>query len=800
MKFSFATKTLSLLYVLIFLQLFCGAFSKPSGSLAFSARTNSTRHKNESHASSHAKPHTIKVAKFDFQYIATPFIVVLWVLLASLLKLGFHLTKKLSKVIPESCMIILLGVALGGLLRLMHYEDHASIPVFNSRIFFLFLLPPIVLEAGYFLHTRAFFDNIGTILLYAVVGTLFNTFTVGLTLYAITDLNITLLQMLLFSCLISAVDPVAVLAVFEEVHVNEVLYILVFGESLLNDAVTVVLYRLFEAFVSQKTIEVEQVFIGIAAFFVVSFGGLIIGVIWAFIAAFLTKYTDHVRVLEPIFIFSLSYMAYLTAELFHFSGIISIVTCAIVMKPYVEANISQKSRIPLKYFMKMASSLSETIIFMLLGVILCNRTLEFHAMFTFTTIIFTFVYRCLGVVLLTWLANKFGRLNELGKVDQFIMAYGGIRGAVAFSLATLIDKEHVHEKVIMETTAIAVVLFTVFVQGTTIKPFVDCLKVKRSVKRKDTMLVEVNDKVMDHMLGGIQEVIQHRGHYYWKNLYQYADAKYLRPWFMRHKYDKAMDETLLAVYRKVSYRDAMMAVERPGLSPTGINRSEEDINQLVVKDRRRSSALAPCERAQSVDNDKFKDINNHVQLAFLLGKPRKGTQGLYRNNVFEETDICDRALRERRHSQPQPPSVVISRSASRDASSSGDENDDHRGRKKRAHKHGHKHSHRNKHQKVSQKLSDIPESPKSKILPLINPDAAAAADSSEPAVKKPADDEHESSASDSETTDLLPTLAEMSSSPTLDTHFFDMDEPTVSVDTRAFAAVSPSDGVDETVM
>ena len=122
----------------------------------------------------------------------------------------------------------------------------------NSKTFFLFLLPPIVLEAGYFMPNRAFFDNIGTILLYAIVGTIFNTLMIGVSLWAVsgyvlawTNVEIGLLHCLVFSSLISAVDPVAVLAVFEEIHVNEILYIIVFGESLLNDAITVVSFQRF---------------------------------------------------------------------------------------------------------------------------------------------------------------------------------------------------------------------------------------------------------------------------------------------------------------------------------------------------------------------------------------------------------------------------------------------------------------------------------------------------------------------------------------------------------------------------
>lgn len=156
--------------------------------------------------------------------------------------IGFHVIPTISSIVPESCLLIVVGLLVGGLIKGVGENP----PILQSDVFFLFLLPPIILDAGYFLPLRQFTENLGTILIFAVVGTLWNAFFLGGLMFAVCRVggeeinNIGLLANLLFGSIISAVDPVAVLAVFEEIHINELLHILVFGESLLNDAVTVV--------------------------------------------------------------------------------------------------------------------------------------------------------------------------------------------------------------------------------------------------------------------------------------------------------------------------------------------------------------------------------------------------------------------------------------------------------------------------------------------------------------------------------------------------------------------------------
>ena len=209
--------------------------------------------------------------------------------LAGMVKLGFHHTRILSSYMPESCALILVGIFLGTFHHIPEVDDY--LPKFTSRIFFLILLPPIILDSAFSIYNRHFLDNIGGVLVFAFIGTLFNAFCVGFGLHLVNYLgwmgelpgNLDTINSLKFASLISAVDPVAVLAIFEEIGVNISLYFMVFGESLLNDGVSIVLYNsmgslgAISASSDDGSIDEINYVLASLSFVTVVFGGFLVG-------------------------------------------------------------------------------------------------------------------------------------------------------------------------------------------------------------------------------------------------------------------------------------------------------------------------------------------------------------------------------------------------------------------------------------------------------------------------------------------------------------------------------------------
>ncbi|XP_077436407.1 sodium/hydrogen exchanger 2 [Vanacampus margaritifer] len=498
---------------------------------------------------------SLPVFTMDYPRIQIPFEITLWVLLASFAKIGFHVYNKITVWVPESCLLISIGLIVGAIMHSVNEEPPA---VLTSNVFFLYMLPPIVLDSGYFMPTRPFFENIGTVLWFAVVGTLWNSIGIGMSLFAICQIeafgvqDINLQENLLFAAIISAVDPVAVLSVFEDVSVNEQLYIVVFGECLFNDAVTVVLYNMFNFVAEMPVVEPVDVFLGVARFFVVGLGGMGFGVLFGFVAAFTTRFTSKVREIEPLFIFMYSYLAYLVAELFAISSIMAIVTCALTMKYYVEENVSQRSCTTIRHVVKMLGSISETLIFFFLGVVTITTEHEWNWGYILFTLLFAFLWRGLGVLVLTQIINPF-RTIPFNLKDQFGLAYGGLRGAISFALAFTLPG-NIGRKQLFVTATIAIIIFTVFLQGISIRPLIEYINVRRTNRNLDTINAEIHCRLMDHTIAGIEDLCGQWSHFYWKDKFMKFNTRILRRILIR---DNRAESSIVALYKKLELQNAM---------------------------------------------------------------------------------------------------------------------------------------------------------------------------------------------------------------------------------------------------
>ena len=232
---------------------------------------------------------------------------MLFVLMTTLV-LGSWLKKRRVHWLHQAGAALLLGVAggvymisqaiaqdmrskdgLGGEKNwILTYGDYL---VFDTEFFFLFLLPPIIFESGYAIDAEPFFRNIGKIAYFAFIGTFAGSFAFGIGIYVLGALGLAhpfgFVNAMLFGSIMGATDPVTVLAIFTDLRVDPDLFAVVFGESVLNDAVAVVLYRAIQ--VLEDAFTLRNVLRAVWAFAVVFLGSTAVGVAAALASALLFK-------------------------------------------------------------------------------------------------------------------------------------------------------------------------------------------------------------------------------------------------------------------------------------------------------------------------------------------------------------------------------------------------------------------------------------------------------------------------------------------------------------------------------
>ena len=191
-----------------------------------------------------------------------------------------------------------------GTLAFQKYTDYNIKSEYLIPLFWIqhIFIPPIILHASFELYNPQFFEQIGSVLTMAIVGTLLNTILIGLGVMFVLQVlapllypGMTIFQIFTFASIISAVDPVAVLAIFEAVGADRALYFLVFGEALLNDGVTFVLFEGVKELgeVSEEdlaSVSLDSYLWVLLSFLTAPLGGILVGFVAGLLAALITKY------------------------------------------------------------------------------------------------------------------------------------------------------------------------------------------------------------------------------------------------------------------------------------------------------------------------------------------------------------------------------------------------------------------------------------------------------------------------------------------------------------------------------
>ncbi|CAI2353002.1 unnamed protein product [Caenorhabditis sp. 36 PRJEB53466] len=470
------------------------------------------------------------------------FVAVLWILATCACKIVFTKIKKQNEwinTVPESALQILLGL----LLALLFYWTRLDVKffVFDAHTFFAFLLPPIIFDAGYFMPNRELFGNFDGIMMFAVVGTVFNTFAIGICLAVLNELKwfsveTSTSEMLLFASLISAVDPVAVIAVFEEMHVNKPLFVTAFGEALFNDAISVVLFGIFKSFASTSTDSVStfwDYFLGILAFFVVSLGGVLIGIVSAFGCGLATKFTENTPVISALLVFVVAYFGYVVSEIFSFSSIIAAAVCGMMVKQYLERNLSSSCLEAVSVMTRNFAISSESLTFILLGLATISTTHHWDTLFVASTIFLCVLFRFVAIfglaAVLRIARNKTIPMNEL-----LIMSCGGLRGAIAFGVV-LSMPDSVRGKSMFVTATLAVIFFSVGLQGMFIRPLLRVLNVEldgaEAWKHAESIEMSSDVRLEESVNVSVdqQATSDRLGYHKFKKMFDYVNEQYLLP-------------------------------------------------------------------------------------------------------------------------------------------------------------------------------------------------------------------------------------------------------------------------------
>ena len=331
------------------------------------------------------------------------------------------------------------------------------------------LVPPLLFYGALHIDLEELKKNGFGIFLLSIFGVILSVFGIGY-IFSILS-NIPLKYTLLLGAIIVPTDPISVLSILKEAKTPKDLQVLLEGESLFNDGVSIVIFTIIYSFILGETTDLT-IISSIVGFLKIAGGGIIIGFMCGFISYYiLKKINDHL--LEVSLTVVLVFGTPLLAEYFHMSGIIAIVVAGLIMGNYGRIySMKQKTRETLDTFWEVIDFIINSILFLALGLQLKGilSKIDINYLNIVQIILIMLFIRAVVVYSLMGIKNRIG-FNKIPFKWSHIIFWGGLRGAISLAMVLSLPNSFIYRQQFIIFT-FSIIIFSLFVQGLTIKGLV----------------------------------------------------------------------------------------------------------------------------------------------------------------------------------------------------------------------------------------------------------------------------------------------------------------------------------------
>ena len=412
--------------------------------------------------------------------------------------------------LPHTVFLVLLGIGLGLLTHifptLTFFEEFKLTP----ELLFYLLLPTLIFESAYSINARRMVEDTVPIIALAVVSLLVSAGLIGGSLYLLLPffhIELPLMVALLFGALISATDPVAVLALFKEFGAPRRLSLIFEGESLFNDATGVALFLVILSIVVGGFHGTDTVITGITSFSSMLIGGVFFGLIMGGLFAKLVGATRESEVASITLTIVLAHTTFILSdilsEVLHLghtalplSPIIATTVASLVMGNYGRPKIHPRAEEFVEKLWGQLAFMANSLIFILIG--LLATTIPFFTgnmlIVIVTTIFIVAVGRALSIYPVVSGYNLFASANRtLPRAWQHLLSWGSLRGALAVTMVLLIPDTltvpgwtlTMSVKEFILSLTVGCIIATLFIKATTISAMMRRLKLDRMTETEE---------------------------------------------------------------------------------------------------------------------------------------------------------------------------------------------------------------------------------------------------------------------------------------------------------------------------